>query len=175
MTEYIYIASNHPLTTGSIDAQGLPCHQHSLSNADCIVYTSNNNKDRSPKKLFFFEKNGNFEFKENKEYFFFTNNFDEEDNSYFSFIHYLLHFNYQVCARFIFPTINKKNDSEAMLPLFNYVQNHFKFTNAQTITLLFALNSYENEPLSKKIELSLNKLSPKELMYREMKLITVHK
>ncbi|OJG17678.1 hypothetical protein RU97_GL002468 [Enterococcus canis] len=63
--------------------------------------------------------------------------------------------------------------SEEGTSFFNYIQEHFNDNNVKKIAVLFSLNSYEDEPISKHLEIPLEKLTIGDFYYKESKLLEI--
>lgn len=144
MTEYVYIGSDSFLELGSVIDQG-------IQKGPTIYYESLN--DLPP--------------------FYFEENIDEDSGERFSFSKHLNQFKYQVSSMNSLPDEGAPFLSKEGSSFFGYIQKHFKENNVNKIAVLFSLNSYEDEPLSKYVKIPLDQLTIDDLHYKESKLIEI--
>lgn len=149
MSEYIYLSSDAALPTGTLGDKGL--------NID--------------KAIFYLSL-------DSLESFFFEENYDQDEKEKFIFSKHFSNEKYQVASIDLnLPEENKKKlnkrNKKALQELLNYIKKHFENTNATYIEILFCLNSQENEPLKKQLNIDYNKLSINDLYYDDHKFLTI--
>ncbi|PAB00395.1 hypothetical protein AKL21_09545 [Enterococcus canintestini] len=59
------------------------------------------------------------------------------------------------------------------ISFFNYIQSQFVDNNVYSIAVLFSLNGYEDEPISKHLQIPFDKLMIDDFHYKESKLIEI--
>ena len=149
MSEYIYIASDSKLLSGTIGDTGIDF-------LNTTFYLSSNSLES----------------------FFFEENYDPDGKEKFSFSKHFSSEKYQVASIDLnLPKENqkklKKRNKKALQELLNYIKNHFENTNATYIEILFCLNGQENEQLKQKYFINYDELSINDLYYDEHKFLTV--
>ena len=149
MSEYIYIASDSKLLSGTIGDTGIDFF-------NTTFYLSSNSLES----------------------FFFEENYDSDEKEKFSFSKHFSSKKYQVASIDLnLPEENQKKlnkrNKKALQELLNYIKNHFENTNATYVEILFCLNSQENKPLKKHDHIDYNKLSINDLYYDDHKFLTV--
>ena len=144
MTEYVYIGSNRPLALGDVNDRG-------IQKGSVIYYED---FDHLPK-------------------FYFEANIDDNTGERFSFSKHLSPFRYQVASMNSLPDEGEPFLSEEGTSFFNYIQEHFNDNNVKKIAVLFSLNSYEDGPISKHLEIPLEKLTIGDFYYKESKLLEI--
>lgn len=116
--------------------------------------------------------------------FIFSSNFDEVERAFFSFSPHFQHKEYQACT-YSGELPDKKKmqklqkggsiNQATTNKLFDIIVNQFNEANCETLELLFAYNGYENEKISEKKLIPFAELSPKDLYFQHMRLLTIKK
>lgn len=149
MSEYIYIASDSKLLSGTIGDSG-------VNFFNTTFYLSANSLES----------------------FFFEENYDPDEKEKFSFSKHFSNEKYQVASMDLnLPEENQKKlnkrNKKALQELLNYIKNHFENTNTTYMEILFCLNGQENKQLKQKYIVNYDDLSIKDLFYDEHKFLII--
>ncbi|AGY83049.1 hypothetical protein [Carnobacterium inhibens] len=151
MSSYIYLSSDTFLPEGAIGDKGLTVFQTTF-------YPSLNSMES----------------------FFFENNYDTDEQKVLSFSKHFSSEKYQVASIDLNLPENdgkkiSKRNKKALEELFGYIKNHFDNSNASYVEILFCLNGFENDPLQHNYSINYNELSANDLLYEELKFLTIKK
>lgn len=112
------------------------------------------------------------------ESFAFENNFNPEKQRYFTYSqHFSIGKHQMATANLYLPNRNQYSltdeNKKALQELFHYICNHFEYSQAKFIEILFCRKDMADQPLKRKDFISLLSLSINDLYYEDRKLLRI--